>query len=441
MNSTRSGPLTCAQREWFLDVGIDADTPWSAAANFTSVVNASGARAGVALEAIGALLDRHEGLRTLLPVTGGGRREQHVYPAAERLGEVVRIAPTGPAADEAIATASGTAFRLAEQPPVLFVLETAAGAVQRVGIVVDHSAIDAWGMRVLRNDLMQALRQRASGQPAYDGRLAPEQPLDTAEWEASDAGRAYAERAEAHWRRQLGALRDGLAGWRPSGGPAPAAPVLQSRWLASSRAARAAQAVATRTGMPVSAVYLTAFGSAIGEVESVPCAGIRSLSANRLSAATQASVRKAVMPVPVLVPATGDLLASLPATASNQLHGHRFANVDPARAESIAAEVLGGHATTAAALARFNYIDASVVGSAANSRSLGADAIAFTDPAVQDRVGELADRPGGSRYILTVQHRPAAALLLLATHADTAWAPAAAGMLRHMESALERAAG
>ncbi|MEV4512400.1 condensation domain-containing protein [Dactylosporangium sp. NPDC049525] len=439
MNSTRRGPLTCAQREWFMDVGIDADAPWSYATNFTSVIDGGAARLGVVLAAIGDLLDRHEGLRSLLPTTGSGRREQHVLPTAERLGEVVTVAPAGPAADQAIAAASATAFRLATQQPVRFVLEVATGAVQRIGIVVDHSAVDGWGMRVLRTDFLQALRSRASGRAAFDGRPTPEQPLETAEWEASESGRAYAQRAEAHWRRQLGALRDGLAGWRPSSGAAPADPVLQSRWLASAHAARAAQAIATRTGMPVSAVYLTAFGSAISLVEGSPCAGIRSLAANRLSAGTQASVRKAVMPVPVLVPGAGDLAARLAATASGQLHGHRFANLDPARAEAIGAEVLGDLAATGAAAARFNYVDASIVGSAANSRSLGAEAIPFTDPAVQDRICEQADRPGGSRYIFSVQHRPAAALLTIACHSDTAWAPAAGDMLRHVEDVLVRA--
>ncbi|GAA2372851.1 hypothetical protein GCM10010170_075270 [Dactylosporangium salmoneum] len=422
-----------------MDVGIDADSPWSYATNFTSVVNGSAAQVGVVLAAIGDLLDRHEGLRTLLPATDSGHREQHVLPAAERLGDVVRIAPAGPAADQAIAAASATVFRLAEQQPIRFVLEAAEDAVQRIGIVVDHSAIDGWGMRVLRSDFVQALRSRMSGRPAFDGQPAPEQPLETAEWEMSEPGRAYAERAEAHWRRQLCAVRDGLSGWRPNSGPAPADPVLQSRWLASARAARAAQAVATRTGMPVSAIYLTAFGSAISLVEGAPCAGIRSLAANRLSAGTQASVRKAVMPVPVLVPGTGDLAARLAATASNQLHGHRFANLDPGRAAAISAEVLGELAATGAAMARFNYIDASIVGSAANSRSLGAEAIPFMDPAVQDRITEQPDRPGGSRYILSVQHRPVAALMTIACHRDTAWAPAAGDMLRHVEDVLVRA--
>ncbi|WP_327003484.1 condensation domain-containing protein [Dactylosporangium sp. NBC_01737] len=422
-----------------MDVGIDADTPWSYATNFATVVDGAAARLGVVLAAIGDLLDRHEGLRTLLPTTGAGGREQHVLPAAERLGEVVRVAPAGPEADQAIAAAAATAFRLAEQQPVLFVLEVAAGTVHRIGIVVDHSAVDGWGMRVLRGDLMQALRSRTSGRAAFAGRPAPEQPLETAEWEASEPGRSYAERAETHWRRQLDALRDGLTGWRPDGGTAPPDPVLQSRWLASAHAARAAQTVATRTGLPVSAIYLTAFGSAISLVEGSPCAGIRSLAANRLSAATQASVRKAVMPVPVLVPGTGDLPARLAATASNQLHGHRFANLDPAIAAAHAAEVLGDLAGTGAATARFNYIDASIVGSAANSRSLGAEAIPFTDPAVQDRITEQPDRPGGSRYILSVQHRPSAALLTIACHSDTTWAPAAADMLRHVEDMLIRA--
>ncbi|WP_433223110.1 condensation domain-containing protein [Dactylosporangium sp. CS-047395] len=428
MNSTRRGPLTCAQREWFLDVGIDADTPWSHAANFTGVLHGSGSRVDDVRAAIAAVLSRHEGLRTLLPVRSDGLREQHVLPVAERLDEMVRIAPPG---SDALAEAAATPFRLSEQPPVLFVLESTGGAVARIGIVIDHAAVDGWGMRVLRTDFLQALR----GRGAFTDWPVPEQPLETASWEASAPGRAYAERAESHWRRQLTALRDGLSDWRPPGGAPVASPVLQSRWLASARAARSAESVAKRTGVPVSAAYLTAFGSAIGEVEGSPCAGIRALAANRLSAGTQASVRKAVMPVPVLVPRGADLAV----TAGNQLHGQRFANLDPYRAAALDREILGELAATGATAARFNYIDASIVGSAANSRSLGAEAIPFTDPAVQDRVMEQPDRPGGSRYILNVQHRPGAALLTLACHRDTTWAPAAADMLRHIEDALIRA--
>ena len=392
------------------------------------------------LAAIGDLLDRHEGLRTLLPTTGAGGREQHVLPAAERLGEVVRVAPAGPEADQAIAAATATAFRLAEQQPVLFVLEVAAGAVHRIGIVVDHSAVDGWGMRVLRGDLMQALRSRTSGRAAFDGGPAPEQPLETAEWEASGPGWPTPSAPGATGGASSDALREGLTGWRPDGGPAPPDPVLQSRWLASAHAARAAQAVATRTGLPVSAIYLTAFGSAISLVEGSPCAGIRALRANRLSAGTQASVRKAVMPVPVLVPGTGDLPARLAATASNQLHGHRFANLDPAaprRSAPSSSANWPGRARPWPASTTSTHPSWAARRTAAHSAPRPS-----RSPIRPCRTASpnSPTAPAGHGYILSVQHRPAAALLTIACHSDTAWAPAAGDMLRHVEDMLVRAA-
>ena len=437
----RSGPLTWAQQEWFADLGADEDTPWLFEANFSATLPGHHLPIGSAVTAVRDLLSRHEGLRTLVALGPDGRREQHVC-AVDDLSDVVRIVTEGPAADDAIERASRTSFRLSAQWPILLVLVVERGVVTRIGVVVDHAAIDGWGMRVLCSDLGRALRARGKDREPFDDDAAVEQPLDTALWETGPNGDRHAERAERHWRRQLASLREALDGNAPKSGPAPDAPILHTNWLASAHVARAADAIAAATGVPASAAYLLAFGVAICEVEGADAACVHALTANRLAPGTQLSVRKAVMPALIVV--RGDTHAAfaqrLADCASQQLHGHRFANIEPRVAASLSSEILGDLQGSGAVSARFNYVDNSVVGSAANSRSLARDNVAFTDPAVQGVVTCNPPRPGGSRFILSVQHRSAGALLTLACHEDTAWSAAAADMLWHIEDLLVWAA-
>ncbi len=441
MASERTGPITWAQQEWFVDLGADEETPWSFAAN--SSAEFPGYRLDVAtvLEALRDVVGRHEGLRTLIERDADGQRMQTVC-TVDGLPDVVRVIADGPAADEAMTIATTTAFALAKQWPVSFVLRTDGAAVTRIGVVIDHVAVDAWGWKVLAGDLATALRARERGEVPFAAAPAVEQPLASAEWERSPDGARHARRAEAFWRRQFETLRDGLDGWTSTCGAPPAEPILRSYRLASAATAIAAEDVSAASGIRPAALYLLAFASAIAEVEGADVVGVHALTANRLTTGTQISVRKAVMPAPIVVPraAAGTFADRLRDAAHQQMEGFRFANVDPYWVAALRREVLGGPGGTGATAARFNFLDNSVVPADVNDTSLGGEGIRFTDPAIQGRVTADPPRPGGSRYILSVQHQPAGALLTLACHEDTAWNPVAADMLRHIEAQMVWAA-
>ncbi|WP_034591761.1 condensation domain-containing protein [Hamadaea tsunoensis] len=430
----RTGPLTWAQREWYADLGDEAENSSSAATNAAVEFPGHELPVEVATAAVQDVLSRHEGLRTLIERQPDGQRLQTActVDGASR-DTYLRIVADGPEAQAAYATARDTPFRLAAEWPVRFVLATGDGVVRRIGTVVDHAVIDAWGWKVLGADLDTALRVRAGDGKPWEAD--PEQPLDTALWETGPDGARYARRATAFWRRQYETLRDGLDGWTPPPSPRAGEKTLHAFRLASWKTADAAEGLAAR-GIRPATLYLTAFADAIGEVEGTAVVGVQTLNANRLTQGTQASVRKAVMPAPVVIRRGADPAG----IGAQQLDGARFANLDPAVAAGLATELLGAYAHQGPTAARFNFLDNSVVPGHLNTTSLGGEGIRFVDPAVQGAVTEDPPRPGGSRFILSVQHQPLGALLTLACHADTAWRAAGPDMLRHIEAFMVRAA-
>ena len=223
---------------------------------------------------------------------------------------------------------------------------------------------------------------------------------------------------------------------------APAEPILRGYRLASAATATAAEAVSAASGVRPAALYLLAFASAIAEVEGANVVGVQALTANRLTTGAQISVRKAVMPAPIVVPraAPGTFADRLRATAHQQMEGFRFANVDPRWVGALRREVLGDlDGTGATAPASTSSTTPSCPPMSTTPRS-AAKASGSPIPSIQGRVTADPPRPGGSRYILSIQHQPAGALLTLACHEDTAWSPAAADMLRHIEDQMVWAA-
>ncbi|GAA4061227.1 condensation domain-containing protein [Nonomuraea soli] len=425
--SGRSGGLTWAQREWFM--WVPPGSPNAFEANQTCVSPGYGAGLDHVITAVRDVLARHEGLRTLVsrePGHASGELRQHVQEVDERLADVIRVHRDG----GELGQAAWHPFDLTAEWPVRVHVFTAGRRVRRIALVLDHSAVDAWAIRVLCSDLAAAIRARSSGLEPYGPREV-EQPIDAAGWEASPQGRAHQARAERFWHARLTDLRGRLDGHRarPRASRSLSAEPYHSCRLASGRLAGAATALSAASGLPVASVYLAAFGVSVRRAEEAPAAGVFAFTANRLSPGAKASVRKAVMHAPVVV-GDGGLSDELHGCAAQQLHGHRFANLDPRESTRMCDELLGGHHRTGVAYARFNYIDDTVVGPLANSRSLDEEAIRYQDPAEQERLFHRRPRGDGAEYQLTVQHSTAGALLTLAWREDTGWGEQAEDMLR-----------
>lgn len=410
--SGRSGGLTLSQHEWVQWIPADSETSFED--NIWTVVPADGVPLDRAAQAVRDVLLRHEGLRSLVARTAG---TQLVEAVDERIGEAVEIADATAPADDSWRR---VCFRVGEQWPARFVLFAEGRTVKRIGVVVDHVAIDPWGMGVLHNDLRQALKARATGHEPFGAELV-EQPIDVAASEASPSGLAYQGRARDYWQERLDLIADTLAGRTPGTKPAakPGAPVFRSARLYSPRAAQAAQSIAAATGVSAASTFLLAFGTAVCAAEQSAGVGLFAISANRTTLQSARSVRKATMTLPVLVRAEqGPIRPALADCAAQQLRGHRFANADPRVTERMCHEILGDHYETAVAYPRFSYLAAPF-----GTENGAPGRITFGEP-----------RSLGARFMLTVAQHRRGARLDLEWSEESGWGALAADLLMRTEN-------
>jgi hypothetical protein len=301
---------------------------------------------------------------------------------------------------------------------------------------MDHWAVDAWSLAVLRRDLSEALAARAGGFPwSPSGRV--EQPVDVAEWEASPSGGGVQlDEALRFWRDQLELMHKELNGFRSalaSPGPADAAPMFGSCRLSSRRILCSAQALASRLSVPVPAVFLAAYAAAICAAERAPAAGVFVLSANRLSGRSRSSVRNAALQAPVVL--LGDDRAgfaeNVASAARQQVRAYRFANADPAVTEKMWIAALGDLWRSGVASAQFNYLSHDTLGpflgEPLNARPTGRPAV--TDDTIH--FGEPRTR--GPVYMLKVHQASDRVVMTLCWREDTGWGRVAGSMLRYIE--------
>jgi hypothetical protein len=396
----REGAANWPQLHWFVGwrVGQPREllTTASAEKNLVTVVHPDGVSTQDALNALRALVSRHEGLRTLVDCDGTWHGRQRLAPpprTAADLDPVVRVAGADQAAD-AFTEARTTAFRMAEEWPIRVVLSTDGNSVREIGVVVDHGAVDAWGMRVLREDLGALLRGNAP-----DGEVA--QPLEIAEWERSAAGARHLDRALGFWSDQSTGLRDVLAdGPALPTWPVPDQAEFLSATLRSGELLDNAAAASKSLRVPMSAVFLAAFGTALAELADTPAVGVHALLVNRRTEAQRRSVSKMFMTSPVTVARAG-LRETATASYRQQLRAHDFAHVDSLRAQAVRRESLPDTLPPAVAGAWFNFIDSSIYDyDAEPSRMLGVsnrrasggagDGIKLEPPHRRDRILMLA---------------------------------------------------
>jgi hypothetical protein len=427
----RRGPLTQAQQDWLRWVPIGAAS--SFADNINVVLATPAMPVEAATAAIRAVLHRHEGLRTIIePGSDGRLGRQHVLAVDDRLHEVLTVTGDGPDGP-VFGSVKRTSFRLDQQWPIAVVLFTDGELVHRLGFSVDHLASDVWAIRVLCDDLTEALRARADDRQPFGDRPRPEQPIDVAVEEATPASLAYQRRAQGFWASQLASLRDQLTEFTPrepysAGG---AGRRFHTCVMSSSRSAAAAKTVADALRIPVSAVYLHAFGAAICTVEGSPVAGLFPQSSNRWTPEAKSSVRLATtIAAPVVVPAPDRVAAAeaIVDCARQQLGAHRFANADPLASDRMCVEQLKDFHRVGKPFARFNFMDATV---------LGDDADRFAPISGQEEtIAFLPPAPQGPHHMLKVQHWDSRAQLTLQWREDTGWSEHAAAIMHGMVDLL-----
>ncbi|MCM2425603.1 condensation domain-containing protein [Streptomyces sp. RKAG337] len=237
------------------------------------------------------------------------------------------------------------------------------GAPFRVLLYLSHVALDGWALRILEQDL----RDRLAGRPAADPAGAPRtQPLDLAEQEQSERGRAMNRRSGAYVRKVLdGAPRSMFAG--ASGDPGAAHGELRSAPMDA-----AARTIALRCQVSTATVHLAAFATLLARRNGTTRCALKTIFANRVGADRQGMVAPLASDVllcpEVSGPAFDDVVR---ATHKDTLRGYARAQYDPADLDGLIA---------AAGAARGLRLDLSVLH---NDTTL-----LFGDPAQRTRTPE-----------------------------------------------------
>jgi Condensation domain len=435
MAIVRSGPLTWSQMWWVSGQPQSGES--SHEDNLHTAIPAGRVSLEAARAAIADVVRHHENLRSRLDRSEVDRPLQIVDAADDAgLSDVIEVVPASAGA-EVLQNAMRIDFRVHEQWPIKVLVLADAGKASALLLVMDHWAVDAWSLSVLRRDLSEALAARAGGSPwSPSGRV--EQPVDVAEWEASPSGGGVQlDEALRFWRDQLELMHKELNGFRSAlalPGLADAAPMFGSCRLSSHRTLRSAEAVASRLNVPVSAVFLAAYAAAICAAEQAPAAGVFVLSANRLSGRSRRSVRNAALQAPVVL--LGDDRAgfneNVASAARQQVRAYRFANADPVVTEKMWIGAMGDLWRSGVASAQFNYLSHDTLGPFLGEP---VDARPARQPttATDDMIhfGELKRR--GPVYMLKVHQASDRVVMTLCWREDTGWGRVAESMLRYIE--------
>ncbi|MFI7099062.1 condensation domain-containing protein [Streptomyces sp. NPDC050161] len=154
------------------------------------------------LAALGALVQRHEALRTRFTVSDGGEPMQEVT-AEGALS--VDILSTGPAEVDAVAREwldihHDISFTFPEEWPTRVAVVEVDGSPNRVLFVISHITIDGVGERILEDEFHRIV---AEGAESALLRSAAYQPLDRAAYEATREGIRQSESTLGYWEAAL----------------------------------------------------------------------------------------------------------------------------------------------------------------------------------------------------------------------------------------------
>ncbi|WP_460406149.1 condensation domain-containing protein [Actinophytocola sediminis] len=281
----------------------------------------------LAVDAITALVGRHEALRTRL--IGPDRPEDLPADLADGVAELVRqqVASTGGISLDVVhcgvdetATAVAQArtrlvvppFNHVEEWPLRVAVVVAADIVRHIVLACSPLAVDDHGMELVVKDLRLLLRGALPVRSAA-------QPVDDAERQRTDGGE-LTERAIRHWRTEL---RRATLVTAPPGEPAAAT-------LRSTTLANAAHVVAQRHGVRPSTVYLAAAAKVIGTLTDQHLVAMRTVVSNRFRPDCRdvvgAIAQDGLVVLNLAVPSFGDLVDQ---TWRTVVRAHRFARYDP----------------------------------------------------------------------------------------------------------------
>ncbi len=272
-----SGPVTLGQRNVLLWA---ADQAIYGAVQCQALNVAPGRPLDDVTKAIGALISRHESLRTLFTADASGEWAQQVTASGELLVEVHEAGGRLDATQALVRQRLGAPFALDREWPVRAAVITSGGAPARVLLALTHVAADFASLGIIARDFRRLAgnsTSRAPEPPALH-------PLDQARLEMSPMARSRAEAAVRYWEATLrGTPQCMLA----VPGHPPADSGSRMATLHSRAAALALARIANRARASQSVVILAAVATLLGLRTVNDRCLITALCANRFAPASR----------------------------------------------------------------------------------------------------------------------------------------------------------
>ncbi|MEU8382809.1 condensation domain-containing protein [Streptosporangium sp. NPDC048865] len=328
---TRQGPMTMGQAN--MARCVLRDPPLHMNFRVTKRLP-EGTPLSAVTEAVGRLLSRHEGLRTTIHsdvqvVAGSGSLPIEVHDAgtgAETGAETG--AGTGlldEVAEEVGLRMQGTRFDLRAELPIRVAVVTEGETPRLVIFVLPHTSVDAIGLATVMREWERLVRGVAVPPPC------PTQPLDLATAEGTPAALRRTEAALRHWENGLRRAPQSMFAIDEAARADTDAirPRLRVR---SAVAARALEAVASRTGASRSAITLAALGVLVGLRNGQRSCVIASLASNRV----RPELRDYVGPLAQDALMTADLDAPTFDEAVRRFRGASLSGYQHSRFDSVA---------------------------------------------------------------------------------------------------------
>ncbi|GGS46863.1 hypothetical protein GCM10010156_01940 [Planobispora rosea] len=371
-----------------------------------------------AARALGALVERHESLRTRLGAAEQDRARPHPPRAtASRLLEVpepwqvleaagtlpVTVATGDP--ERLLGELTATAFDYAAEWPLRAGLVVDGGEVTHLVLAFCHLAADGLGAEVALRDLRLLLTRGAVPGPV------PPQPLDLARWQESEPGRRVARLATEHWEREYRRIPPTMFD-RPSGDVADP-PVWRAK-LVSRAMDLSAQRIAALHATSTSTVLLALASSLVAEVTGHEVCAMLPIAGNRFRGDTVNAVTTLSQEgLFVLEAGHNDVTGLLRAAKPAALRAYRSAYHDPRDRDRLVAGISRERGATIHPYCCFNDMRFTDRADASPDEPAVRRALAETTltwPLRQDRLNcrfclHLTTEPGGLGVSVTADTR------------------------------------
>ncbi|MFJ7959126.1 condensation domain-containing protein [Streptomyces sp. NPDC096319] len=274
------------------------------------------------IDALRALVVRHEALRTTFPhVPGEAPREQIVAAEGEFTVTVLDHAEHPPEgyADDVARGARVDRFHLDRDFGLRISLVAVAGVPLYVALAASHAVTDISALSVLEEDWRELLAGRALPEPTAFT------PLDLAAEEATPRGLRRSEASLRHWER---IIRTGPQAMFAEPGAVGTEVAAEQLTLRSLRGARALARVAERTGGLPSTVLLTAWCALVahraGQSSCVAAVPTSNRFLPRLARSVNTVSQDALLSLDVRVPSFDALLRTAWGAALNAYRHSQF---------------------------------------------------------------------------------------------------------------------